>query len=345
MSVLVTGGAGYIGSHVVWRLIEEGHEVVVVDDLSSGRRAAVHPAAFFQKGDAGNSQLVCDVIARHGVDAVIHMAASINVSRSMESPLDCYRNNSAVSRRLIEACVRTGVRDFVFASSASVYGEGRAATIQETATLDPASPYGRSKLITEWMLEDAGRAHGLRHVSLRYFNVAGSARAGADGWSVPGAPHLIARANKVALGQAPALSVFGTDYPTRDGTCVRDYIHIADLGDIHLKTLEYLRSGGDSTALNCGYGRGVSVRDAIGAVERVSGHPLPVKLALRRAGDPAAVVADSSRLRALLGWKPRHDDIEEIVRSDYEREKLERMALPLAGSHAPGRSAGRVATH
>src|ERR1044072_6930862 len=181
MSVWVTGGAGYVGSHVVWRLIEQGHEVVVVDDLSSGHRSAVHPAASFKKGDAGDLEAICDIIAKHRIDTVVHLAASITVSQSVERPLDCYRNNCAVSRHVIEACVRTGVRNFVFASSASVYGEARSAHIQETAALDPVSPYGRSKLITEWMLSDASRVHGLRYVTLRYFNVAGAARAGADG--------------------------------------------------------------------------------------------------------------------------------------------------------------------
>jgi len=321
MSVLVTGGAGYIGSHLVWRLAEAGQRVVVIDNLSSGCREAVHPNAIFHQGNAGNTALVCDLIAQHKVDSVIHLAASISVPESIENPLKYYRNNSGVSRHLIESCVQTGVRNFIFASSASVYGDTRAGDVDESATLNPANPYGRSKHITEWMLADAHRAHGLRYASLRYFNVAGAGRAGDQGWSAPSTAHLISYANKVALGQERVLNIFGTDYPTQDGTCVRDYIHIEDLGEIHLAILEFLRNGGMAGPLNCGYGRGFSVRDVISAVERVSGSKLPTRLARRREGDIARVVADSTRLRKLLRWAPQHADIDAIIRSDYEREK------------------------
>jgi len=321
MSVLVTGGAGYIGSHLVWRLAEAGEDVIVVDDLSSGRRNAVHPDAAFYQGNAGDHALIASLLARHGIDSVIHLAASISVSESIEDPLKYYRNNSGVSRLLIESCIQAGVQSFIFASSASVYGDASFDDVDESATLDPISPYGRSKHITEWMLADAYRAHGMRYASLRYFNVAGTARAGAGGWSVPSTTHLIGYANKVALGRESVLNIFGTDYPTHDGTCIRDYIHIEDLGEIHLRMLDHLRAGGISGPLNCGYGRGFSVRDVVSAVERVSGNPLPTKPGLRRKGDTARVVADSTRLRSLLDWTPRHEDIDVIIRSDYEREK------------------------
>lgn len=326
MSVLVTGGAGYIGSHLVWRLVEAGEPVIVVDDLSSGRRDAVHPYALFHQGNAGNNSLICELISKHRIDAVVHLAASISVSESIEAPLKYYRNNSGVSRHLIESCIRTGVKNFIFASSASVYGDTRTADADELAAPNPANPYGRSKHITEWMLADAHRAHGLRYASLRYFNVAGAARAGDGRWSEPSGTHLIGYANKVALGRESVLNIFGTDYPTRDGTCVRDYIHIEDLGEIHLRILDFLRAGGAPGPLNCGYGRGFSVRDVVSAVERVSGNPLPTKLARRRKGDTARVVADSTRLRSLIDWSPQHEDIDAIIRSDYEREKERSLA-------------------
>jgi UDP-glucose 4-epimerase len=326
MSVLITGGAGYIGSHLVWRLVEAGETVVVIDDLSSGRRDAIHPHAVFHQGNAGDDILVRDLIATHRVDSVIHLAASISVSESVDNPLKYYRNNSGVSRRLIECCTQIGMQNFIFASSASVYGEPRSGDVNESASLNPVNPYGRSKHITEWMLADAYRAHGMRYASLRYFNVAGTARAGAGGWSVPSTAHLIGYANKVALGRERVLNIFGTDYPTQDGTCVRDYIHIEDLGEIHLRMLAFLREGGMPGPLNCGYGRGFSVRDVISAVERVSGNPLPTKAALRRKGDTARVVADSTRLRFLLDWSPQHEDIDVIIRSDYEREKARSAA-------------------
>jgi UDP-glucose 4-epimerase len=320
MSVLVTGGAGYIGSHMVWTLVDRGEDVVVVDNLTTGSRALVAEKARFVEGNAGDGALVRKLIADHGVDAVIHFAGSIVVPESVANPLAYYANNTIVARNLLEACVEGGVRNFIFSSTASVYGEVSIDPVAEDFDARPINPYGRSKLMTEWMLEDTAHAHDLRYVALRYFNVAGADAKGRTGQSTPRATHLIKRACQVALGRVAKLSVFGTDYPTPDGTGVRDYIHVSDLVAAHALALDHLRGGGTAATFNCGYGRGVSVRQVIDAVERVTGQKLTVTEEPRRPGDPPSIVADSTRIRQTLGWTPQHDDLDEIVRSAHAWE-------------------------
>ena len=272
MAVLVTGGAGYIGSHMVWALLERGETVVVVDNLSTGIRGLVAEGARFVEGDAGDAGLIGRLIAEHGVDAIIHFAGSIVVPESVANPLAYYANNTGVARNLIEAAIAGGVKTFIFSSTATVYAGASPDPLSETLPTGPISPYGRSKLMTEWMLEDASKAHDFRHVVLRYFNVAGADPAGRSGQASPRATHLIKRASQVALGRVPHLDIFGTDYPTADGTGVRDYIHVSDLAAAHALALDYLRDGGASTTMNCGYGHGASVREVIASV-RARGRP------------------------------------------------------------------------
>jgi UDP-glucose 4-epimerase len=313
MSVLVTGGAGYIGSHMVWELLDRGEEVVVLDRLSTGFDWAVPAEAKLVVGDVGDPQLVGSLIAEHGVKAIIHFAGSIIVPESVADPLGYYENNTVKSRALIEAAVRGGVPHFIFSSTAAVYGSPSSMPVAEDAPTLPESPYGSSKLMTEIMLRDASAAHGLKHVILRYFNVAGADPQLRTGQSTKGATHLIKVAVETALGRRPKMDVFGTDYSTDDGTCIRDYIHVNDLAQAHLDALRYLRSGGASVTANCGYGRGYSVREVIDTVKQVSGVDFRVDLAPRRAGDPPQIVASSDRARAVLGWKPRLDDLPTIV--------------------------------
>jgi UDP-glucose 4-epimerase len=313
MSVLVTGGAGFIGSHMVHALLDRGEEVCVLDNLSTGLRELVPEGARFFQGDVNNSTLVQWIAADRDVDAVLHFAGSAVVPDSVKDPLAYYRNNTAGSRDLLEACVSAGVKHFIFSSTAAVYGACEGRGIDESHPTSPVNPYGRSKLMTEWMLQDAAAASGLRYMVLRYFNVAGADPHGRTGQSTPRATHLIKRACQAALGQLPHLEIYGCDFPTQDGTGVRDYIHVTDLVEAHSLALDALRAGGDCLTLNCGYGRGFSVRQVVEAVERASGRRLPVRLRSRRPGDPAAVVADPSRLRAELGWRPRHDSLNQIV--------------------------------
>ncbi len=320
MTVLVTGGAGYIGSHMVLDLLARGEKVVVVDNLSTGSRGLVAADAIFVEADAGDCDRVSQLIVEHGVDAIIHFAGSIVVPESVEQPLSYYANNTVVARNLIEAAVNSGVKNFIFSSTATVYAGASPEPLSESLPTGPVSPYGRSKLMTEWMLEDTSRAHDFRHVILRYFNVAGADPLGRTGQASPRATHLIKRASQVALGRVPQLDIFGTDYPTADGTGVRDYIHVSDLVAAHALALSYLRDGGVSTTMNCGYGHGSSVREVIASVERVIGRKLPVREAPRRAGDPPWLVADSRLIKATLGWAPEHDDLDEIVRTAYAWE-------------------------
>ena len=315
-SILVTGGAGYIGSHTVRQLVAAGYRVVVLDDLSTGHRWAVAPEATLVVGIAGDKALAGALIAEHGVRAVVHFAGSIVVPESVADPLKYYGNNSAASRNLIEACVAKGVERFIFSSTAAVYGIPEALPVAETAPTRPINPYGRSKLVTEWMLEDvaaspAGRR--FKHVILRYFNVAGASEDGTLGQATQNATHLIKVACEAACGAREKVTVFGTDYPTPDGTCIRDYIHVEDLARAHLDALRYLEGGGASDTFNCGYGRGFSVLEVIEAVKRVSGIDFPVNHAPRRAGDPAALVAGAGRIRETLGWTPELDDLDTIV--------------------------------
>jgi UDP-glucose 4-epimerase len=315
MTVLVTGGAGYIGSHMNYGLLDRGERVVVLDNLSTGVRGNVSSDAIFIEGEISDQPLVRDLIQTYTIDAVIHFAGSIVVPESVEQPLRYYENNTVASRALIQACLDCKVRNFVFSSTAAVYGMPRVPVVVEETEKKPINPYGRSKLMTEWMLEDASKAYDLQHIALRYFNVAGADPRGRTGQSSPRATHLIKRASQVALGRQPFLEVFGTDYPTSDGTGVRDYIHVTDLIDAHLLALNALRDGRKSDVFNCGYGRGLSVRQIIKAVELASGHNIPVREAPRRAGDPPMLVADSGKLKRTLHWTPRYDDVDTIVRT------------------------------
>jgi UDP-glucose 4-epimerase len=321
MTVLVTGGAGFIGGHMALALVDAGEKPVVVDNLSTGFAWAVPPEATLVVGDFGDQALIARLIDQHEIDAIAHFAAKIVVPESVADPLAYYLNNVSNARNLIEASIKGGVKRFIFSSTAAVYGETGAEPIGEDAQLHPVSPYGRSKLMVEWMLEDAGRAHGLRSVVLRYFNVAGADPKGRLGQSSPAATHLIKRAVQTALGRHKSMDVFGLDYPTRDGSCLRDYIQVSDLIAAHMEALSRLRAGGESLTLNCGYGRGYSVLEVIDMVKKVSGVDFTVNMADRRAGDPAAIIAKADRVRTELAWRPKHDDLAEIVRQalDWER--------------------------
>jgi len=321
-SILVTGGAGSIGSHTVRQLVERGERVVVLDNLSTGYRSAVLGAPLVV-GDTGDRELVARVLVENGVDTVLHFAAHTIVPESVSNPLKYYGNNTCATRNLLEQCELAGVRRFVFSSTAAVYGIPDGGLAREDSPTVPINPYGTSKLMSEWMLRDlAAASTRLRYVILRYFNVAGSDPGGRIGHSAPGATLLVKVACQVAVGAKTALSIFGTDYPTPDGTGVRDYIHVEDLGSAHLRALDYLAAGGLSTTLNCGYGHGYSVREVLRMVERINGGtPLPVVDSPRRAGDPPSLVARAERVREVLGWVPRFDDLETIVRSQLDWER------------------------
>ena len=336
MTVLVTGGAGYIGSHTVHALNDAGERVVVLDNLSTGFASALPNGMLPVVGDVGDKALVASLIEAHQVDAIIHFAGSTIVPESIRDPLGYYRNNTANSRILLEAAVKTGVRHFIFSSTAAVYGNPARVPVAEDDPTEPLSPYGWSKLMTEQMLRDAGAAHGLDHVILRYFNVAGADPKLRTGQSSPTATHLIKVGVETALGLRPKIDVYGTDYPTPDGTCIRDYIHVSDLARAHSAALAHLRRGGASTTLNCGYGHGHSVLEVIKAVKRVSGRDFAVSMAERRPGDPASLVADVSRMRTVFKWAPQFDDLDTIVSHAlaWERRLLntrkasERQAIP-----------------
>jgi UDP-glucose 4-epimerase len=319
--ILVTGGAGYIGSHVVRQLLERGERVVVLDNLSTGYRSAVLGAPLVV-GDTADRELVARVLGEHGIDTVLHFAAHTIVPESVANPLKYYGNNTCATRNLLEQCDKAGVRRFVFSSTAAVYGIPAEGLAREDSPTVPINPYGTSKLMSEWMLRDLGAASStLRYVALRYFNVAGSDPGNRIGHSAPNATLLVKVACQQAVGARPSISIFGTDYPTPDGTGVRDYIHVEDLAAAHLKALDYLAGGGESTTLNCGYGHGYSVRDVLKMVERVNGAPLNVIESPRRAGDPPSLVAHAERIRHVLGWTPRYDDLETIVRTQLEWER------------------------
>jgi UDP-glucose 4-epimerase len=313
MTILVTGGCGYIGSHMVHALADAGEPVVVLDNLSTGFRAALPKVVPLVVGDVGDGVFVADLIRTHGVTEIIHFAASIVVPDSVRDPLGYYRNNTMNARTLLEAAVQTGVRHFIFSSTAAVYGNPASVPVAEAAALAPMSPYGNSKLMTEIMLRDVAAAYPLQFVILRYFNVAGADPQLRTGQSTVGATHLIKVAVETALGLRPHIEVFGTDYPTPDGTCIRDYIHVTDLARAHSAALAHLRNGGGNETFNCGYGHGYSVLEVIDAVKRVGGRDFAVKLSQRRPGDPAAIVADATRIRSQLGWAPQFDDLDTIV--------------------------------
>ena len=321
MSVLVTGGAGYIGSHMVLALADAGEVVTVLDNLSTGLRTAVDSRAELVEGDIGDAELVRGIFQRKNITDVVHFAGSIVVPESVTDPLKYYSNNTAKTRNLIECCVKEAVPRFVFSSTAAVYGSPEQVPVTEDVQLAPMSPYGRSKLMSEWMLQDVAAAHELTYVVLRYFNVAGADPAGRSGQSTKDATHLIKVAVQTALGTRDHMKIFGDDYATPDGTGVRDYIHVSDLISAHEAAVTYLRSGGESLIANCGYGHGSSVKQVIEAVERVAGKKIDARLDARRAGDPAEIVADAALARKTLGWKPEHDDLDEIVRHAFHWER------------------------
>jgi UDP-glucose 4-epimerase len=321
MSVLVTGGAGFIGSHMALELLDAGEDVFVLDNLSTGFRWAVPDGANFVEGDVGDQDLVRGLLQRNAIDAILHFAGSIVVPESVADPLGYYLNNTCKSRSLIACAVETKIPNFIFSSTAAVYGIPKINPVTEDATLEPISPYGSSKLMTETMLRDTAKAHPLRFVALRYFNVAGADPKGRSGQSTARATHLIKVASETALGMRPSLEVFGTDYETPDGTCIRDYIHVSDLVRAHLDALRYLRAGGESIVLNCGYGEGFSVLDVVAAVKRAAKTDFAVHLSDRRPGDPAALVAGADRIREVLGWVPRRNNLDTIVEDALSWEK------------------------
>ena len=313
MTVLVTGGAGYIGSHMVHALAEAGESVVVVDNLSTGFSAFLPEGVPLFIGDAADENLVEGVIAAHGVKSIVHFAGSVVVPDSMRDPLAYYRNNTMTTRSLLNAAVKCGVNSFIFSSTAAVYGNPDQMPVPENAPTRPLSPYGSSKLMTEIMLHDVAAAHGMNYVVLRYFNVAGADPHARIGLATAGATHLLKIAVEAATGQRAKIDVYGTDYPTPDGSAIRDFIHVSDLAQAHRAALSYLRAGGASTTLNCGYGRGYSVLETIEAVRRVSGRNFAVQTAPRRPGDVMTMIADTGRIAATLDWTPQYADLETIA--------------------------------
>ncbi|MBT59117.1 MAG: UDP-glucose 4-epimerase GalE [Acidiferrobacteraceae bacterium] len=333
MNILVTGGAGYIGSHTSRQLIEAGYSVTVVDNLYSGHRWAIPDEATFIEGDVGDHPLMESVLKERKINAVVHFAGHIVVPESVSDPLKYYSNNALNSGRLIAACQEAGVEHFVFSSTAATYGAPQVTPIDEQVRTEPINPYGRTKLITEWMLEDIAHAANrspFRYIALRYFNVAGASLDTTLGQATAEATHLIKVACEAATGQRESITIFGTDYETDDGTCIRDYIHVEDLAGAHLNALTWLLKGGDSQVLNCGYGHGYSVREVIETVKAVSGVDFEVVEGSRRAGDPPELIADSSRIRERLGWTPNLDNLEIICRTAWKWEQK------LSSQHAAG---------
>ena len=330
MAILVTGGAGYIGSHMVWELLDHNEQVVVLDRLSTGFDWAVPMDATLVVGDVGDEDTLKAIMTEHRIEAVIHFAALTVVPDSFSDPVSYYENNTAKALKLIGAAARNGVKHFIFSSTAAVYGVTGNKPVSEDDPVDPVSPYGMSKLMTERILADACAASGMTYTVLRYFNVAGGDPKGRTGQSTPEATHLIKVACEAAAGVRPALHVFGTDYDTRDGTCIRDFIHVSDLVDLHYRALERLRRGEPSMTANCGYGTGTTILEVAGAIERVTGRPLPMIEAPRRHGDVVISIADSSRIRAALNWEPRYHRIDDIVATSIAwEESLKRRNTPM----------------
>jgi len=318
--ILVTGGAGYIGSHVVRQLGAAGEDVISLDNLSTGFEAAV-TAGELIVGDTGDAALLEKIFTANDIDTVMHFAAHTIVPESVADPLKYYRNNTASSRTLLEAASSHGVKNIVFSSTAAVYGIPEGSRASEDSPTQPINPYGTSKLMTEWMLRDLAAAGGPAYVALRYFNVAGCEPSGTIGQSTPKATLLVKVACEAATGRRPGVAIYGTDYPTPDGTGLRDYIHVDDLATAHLDALTYLRKGGEPAVLNCGYGHGYSVREVLAAVARANGEPLNIKEEPRRAGDPPELIAVAERVRKVLGWTPKYDDLDTIVRTSLEWER------------------------
>ncbi len=331
MALLITGGAGYIGSHMVYACLDQDIPVVVIDDLSNSVPDFLPRQAAFYRGDVADRGLLARIFADHEIEAVVHFAGSILVPESVLDPLKYYRNNTAKTQELLAAAIEAGVGRFIFSSTAAVYGEPGISPIPETTRLQPMSPYGASKLMSETMIRDAASAYGLSYGILRYFNVAGADPALRTGQGSLNATHLIKVASQAAHGQRSHLELYGNDYPTPDGTCVRDYIHVSDLAQAHVLAFRHLAGGGESFTMNCGYGRGFSVREVIEVVKRVSGEDFTVKEVGRRAGDPPSLVAEASRVRQQLGWQPKHDSLREIVEHAFAWEgKLAALQEPAA---------------
>jgi UDP-glucose 4-epimerase len=320
-TALVTGGAGYIGSHVGLALLDAGWRVVVLDDLSAGHRFLTPPAAKFVEGNVGDAELLHRILRSERIEAVLHFAGSIVVEDSVTQPIAYYRNNLENSIGLIEACLTCGIKRLVFSSTAAVYGDPERVPVTESAPTRPLNPYGQSKLMVEQVLRDVDRAHRFPHVALRYFNVAGADPAGRSGQAMLRATHLIKVACEVAVGVRPEMEIFGTDYDTPDGTAIRDYIHVTDLAEAHVRALEYLLEGGESLTLNCGYGHGFSVREVLKVMEEVAGRPIAARPAPRRAGDSPKLVADSRALQERFRWQPRHNNLQEITASALAWER------------------------
>ena len=321
MTLLITGGAGYIGSHMAWLCHDQKIPYVVLDNLSTGFRDNLPQDVIFVEGDSADEDLLASVFNRYAIASIMHFAAKIVVPESVAHPLDYYLNNTVKSCKLIDCAIKHGIKKFIFSSTAAVYGDANESPVKEDALKKPASPYGHSKLMVEQMLADAHTAHGLNYIVLRYFNVAGADPMGRTGQSNPQATHLIKLANFTALGQRNELLIFGDDYATPDGTCIRDYIHVSDLVSAHACALDHLMRGGASLTVNCGYGKGFSVREVIETVKQVSGVDFPVRVTERRAGDPASLVADATLARTVLGWVPRYNDLHTIVRHALDWEK------------------------
>ncbi len=319
--ILVTGGAGYIGSHMTLALLGAGERPLVIDNLSTGSRAIVPPEVPFFEGNVGDADFVGRIMDEYPIEAIIHFAASIVVPESVTQPLAYYGNNTANARTLLDCAVKRGVPHVVFSSTAAVYGEPDRTPVEEDDPTRPINPYGRSKLMVEWMLADVAQAYPFSYAALRYFNVAGADPQGRAGQSTPNATHLIKIAVQAALGKRPGLDVYGTDYSTPDGSCIRDYVHVSDLAQAHLDALDYLRAGKPSITCNIGYANGYSVLDVIDVVKRVSGVDFEVRIKGRRAGDPAALIAANQRARTALNWTPRYDDLEQIVRDALAWER------------------------
>ena len=313
MTVLVTGGAGYIGSHMVLALLDAGHQPVIFDDFSTGHEQLVPNGVPVFRGNVANTGLVAEICNSYEIDAVAHFAASIVVPESVSNPLKYYLNNTASTTRFIGACIEAGIKRFVFSSTAAVYGNQDRNPINEDTSTQPENPYGASKLMSEMILRDCAHATDISYVILRYFNVAGADPKGRAGQLSQPATHLIKIAVEAAVGKRSSIQLYGTDYPTPDGTCIRDYIHVSDLIAAHVAALAYLQGGGKSMLANCGYGHGASVRDVLDVVATVAGKELAVTDAPRRAGDAAILVADSTKIRRKLGWTPVHDDLQKIV--------------------------------
>lgn len=326
-SILVTGGAGYIGSHVVKLLGERGERIVVLDDLSTGNAEAVLYGTLVE-GNTADTELVNKVLAEHDVDTVMHFAAHTIVPESVSDPLKYYRNNTAATRNLLECCQNAGISNFIFSSTAATYGipEDASKPCGEDLPTAPINPYGQSKLMSEHMIKDLSAACDMKHVILRYFNVAGCDPDGKIGQSTKNATLLIKVASEVAVGKRDALYVFGTDYPTEDGTGIRDYIHVSDLASAHLSALDYLRGGGESTLVNCGYGQGYSVKQVIDSVSKLNGKAINVIEEPRRAGDPPALIAAVGKIRETLDWTPKYNELDIIVKTSlaWEHTLLER---------------------